>query len=290
MKEAAGFAGAGAVAAFTGSLVGLGGGFVLIPLLTGVGRFSQHMASGTSLAVVVATGLSGLLTFGGADAIDLPGAGFIAGAGMLSGYFGATATTALSGATLGLMMSGFMVLIAPVVAFKSEITAFLKQQGATDAADDAADAADGTNDLASGAVRAGSKTFADALTRPASEIATLLGLGAVVGYMSGLFGVGGGSIMTPGLCLLTGMTHYEALGTSLAAMILPSLSALRTHHVHGNVAVQALVPLVGGALVGGVVGGKLALDLPERELQMLFGVVVGLLGARGLIKALSKRR
>ena len=96
--------------------------------------------------------------------------------------------------------------------------------------------------------------------------------------------------MTPGLCLLTGMTHYEALGTSLAAMILPSLSALRTHHVHGNVAVQALVPLVGGALVGGVVGGKLALDLPERELQMLFGVVVGLLGARGLIKALSKRR
>ena len=42
-----------------GSLVGLGGGFVLIPLLTKFGRFSQHMASGTSLAVVVATGLAG---------------------------------------------------------------------------------------------------------------------------------------------------------------------------------------------------------------------------------------
>jgi hypothetical protein len=88
-KAAAGFAGAGGVAAFTGSLVGLGGGFVLIPLLTGVGKFTQHMASGTSLAVVVATGFAGLLTFGGADAIDLPAAALISTAGVVSGYLGA---------------------------------------------------------------------------------------------------------------------------------------------------------------------------------------------------------
>lgn len=85
------------------------------------------------------------------------------------------------------------------------------------------------------------------------------------------------------------MTHYEALGTSLAAMILPAASALKTHHASGNVKTKALLPLVTGALIGGIVGGQIALDLPERELQLLFGVVVGLLGVRGLAKAVLKR-
>jgi hypothetical protein len=67
--EQVGYFGAGVAASFCGSMVGLGGGFVLIPLLTRFGRFSQHLAHGSSLAVVSTTGLVGMITYGTASEI-----------------------------------------------------------------------------------------------------------------------------------------------------------------------------------------------------------------------------
>jgi hypothetical protein len=131
---------------------------------------------------------------------------------------GATATTAISGATLGLLLSGFMVVIAPAVAFKAEITTFLKQRNTVSGV--GANASAGGDGASSGAsaATAGSKTFADVLSRPASEIVTLLGLGGGVGYMSGLFGVGGGALMyvhfTP--CLVA-LRDGGGLGLGLCA-------------------------------------------------------------------------
>lgn len=187
----------------TGSLVGLGGGFVLIPLLTKFGRFGQHMASGTSLAVVVATGCAGLFTFGGADAIDLPAAAMIAAAGMTTGWLGARATANISGARLSVLMSGFMVVMAPLVAFKSEIAANLKTKEGDADADVGVNSNAANANLKSGDGGAADRSFSGVLSRPLSETATMVGLGGAVGYLSGLFGVGGGSIMTPGLCLCT---------------------------------------------------------------------------------------
>ena len=60
---AAAAAGIGACAGFAGSLVGLGGGFVAVPMMTNVLKLTQHQAHGTSLAVVAATGTAGGMAF-----------------------------------------------------------------------------------------------------------------------------------------------------------------------------------------------------------------------------------
>ena len=69
-----------------------------------------------------------------------------------------------------------------------------------------------------------------------------LALGAFVGFFAGLLGVGGGGIMVPMLATLfaaQGFPHehlvHLALGTSMAAIVMTSISSLRAHHKHGAV-------------------------------------------------------
>ena len=67
-------------------------------------------------------------------------------------------------------------------------------------------------------------------------------LGAIAGYLAGMFGIGGGIIIMPVLMFLFDAQHFPAehllhlaLGTSMAAILFTSLSSLRKHHQHGAV-------------------------------------------------------
>ncbi|KAJ9436863.1 hypothetical protein DIPPA_30464, partial [Diplonema papillatum] len=70
--------GVGTAAGFLGSLIGLGGGFVAVPLLTGTLKLTQHQAHGTSLAAVTATGTFGALSYGSVGSVDVTAAMAIA--------------------------------------------------------------------------------------------------------------------------------------------------------------------------------------------------------------------
>ena len=96
-------------------------------------------------------------------------------------------------------------------------------------------------------------------------------IGAVTGFMAGLFGVGGGSITVPALSLTTGMDHYTALGTSMTAFVLPSLVGTLQHYRQGNVVFAAAIPLACGTFLGSFVGGKhLAPNVDEEFLRLSF--------------------
>ena len=64
-----------------------------------------------------------------------------------------------------------------------------------------------------------------------STLATLGLVGLASGVASGMFGIGGGAIVTPALCLLTDMAHATVLGTTLTAMVAAFSLTLRPPRV-----------------------------------------------------------
>ncbi len=108
-------------------------------------------------------------------------------------------------------------------------------------------------------------------------IAWLLLLGAVVGFMAGLLGIGGGGIMVPVLTtifLLQGVpvetVVHLALGTSMASIIMTSLSSLRAHHAKGAVLWTVVARMSPGVLLGTFAATFLAVHLNSLYLAIFF--------------------
>jgi uncharacterized membrane protein YfcA len=103
----------------------------------------------------------------------------------------------------------------------------------------------------------------------------LMAIGTAAGLFSGLFGVGGGSVIVPLLVLWLGYEERMATATSLAAIIAIAAFAAGTQGLYGNVhVIDAL--LVGVPAVGGVlIGTWLAQRVGNRTISLLFaGVLV----------------
>jgi hypothetical protein len=101
-------------------------------------------------------------------------------------------------------------------------------------------------------------------------IVILLGLG--VGVLVGLLGIGGGVVLVPALVYLLRMDQHVAQGTSLLILLPPvGLGALREYWKQGQVDLRAGILCALGILVGGYVGGLIAVPIASRQLKGLFG-------------------
>jgi len=88
-------------------------------------------------------------------------------------------------------------------------------------------------------------------------------LGAAVGFLSGLFGVGGGFLLTPMLNIVFGVPYNVAAGSSLAKILGTSVSATARHHGLGNVDVKLGVCMLAGGWIGVECGARL-IELMKR--------------------------
>jgi len=104
-------------------------------------------------------------------------------------------------------------------------------------------------------------------------------VGTAAGVFSGLFGVGGGTVIVPLLVLWLGYEEREATGTSLAAIVVIAAAAAAVQAAYGNVD-YAKAALVGVPAVGGVVAGTwFQQRVPPATISLLFAgllVVVAL--------------
>lgn len=100
----------------------------------------------------------------------------------------------------------------------------------------------------------------------------LVGIGA--GFLSGLFGVGGGILVVPGLVLVAKMDQRLAHGTSLAAVLPISASSMVTYALHDNIDWPVALFLAIGAVAGAVLGTRLLSVLPHRALGIAFSVLL----------------
>ena len=100
-----------------------------------------------------------------------------------------------------------------------------------------------------------------------------IALGVVIGFLSGIVGLGGGILVVPILRYGFGYTQTMAQGTSVA-MLLPPIGILAAYQYwkHGQMNITVGLLLAVGFIVGGYFGGGIACKLPVLTLQRIFGV------------------
>lgn len=234
----------------------------MIPLMTSPSLLglSQHVAHGTSLCAVAATGMAGAWSYSQNNSIDLESALTISACAMLTARLGANAMVHVSEKRLKQCLGGFMIAVAPIVPAKPYLQSWNKGRDGEDTKDE--------HDR-------------DHLQRVKVG---MIGLGS--GFLAGLLGVGGGAVVVPALTVLTSMDHYTALGTSLCAMCAPAVVGSWTHFQKGNVASRRIAPaLVLGSFVGSYLGGRIGVGLKEEYLRYGFSGLMVTLGVKTIAKA-----
>lgn len=121
------------------------------------------------------------------------------------------------------------------------------------------------------------------------ELLAYLLLGAGAGVLAGLFGVGGGLILVPGLAWIFFRNpelqpHYMhlAVASSLGCIVFSSLSSTLAHHRRGTVRWDLFGQLIPGLLIGGLIGGWMAQLLSTEILRRVFGAFELLIAAQML--------
>jgi uncharacterized protein len=101
-----------------------------------------------------------------------------------------------------------------------------------------------------------------------------MAIGTLAGVFSGLFGVGGGSVIVPLLILWLGYDERAATATSLAAIVFIAGFAAAAQGIYGNVHVLDALLVGGPAVVGVLIGTRLQQRLDTRAIALLFAVVL----------------
>jgi uncharacterized membrane protein YfcA len=122
------------------------------------------------------------------------------------------------------------------------------------------------------------------------EYALAVLLGFAAGVLAGLFGVGGGILFVPTLVFVLDLDQLHAQATSLLAILPTVIAATWRQQRYGNVRWRASLALGLAGIVGVLGGGQLAESLPESALQRLFGVLMLLVAAQIVWRALRPQR
>ena len=224
----------GIVAGFAGGLFGVGGGIVLVPLLTVVLHLSQHQAHGTSLAAIGATAVASLVVYGLHADVAWGTAALVGVASLLTARYGARLAARTSPRNLRRIFAVFLLLVALRLLWRAPAAAGPPFHGLLQA------------------------------------VGFDLALGAAVGLLAGLMGVGGGILAVPAFTLVLGMSQPTAQGTSLAVILVTAPAGAIEHHRHGNVALRLVPWLALGAALGGPAASWLAVGLPQAALARAF--------------------
>lgn len=236
--------GIGLITGVFGGLIGIGGGLIMIPLMVEVLKLNQHKAHGTSLVALVFTGLGGATTYALHGTIDIQAAILLALTAMCTAPLGARYTHALPGWKLKKFFGIFLIFCSAVLLLKPHLADIIP---------------------------------------PASgytKILIFLVTGIFTGFLSGMMGVGGGTIMIPVMVILTGFTQHVAQGTSLLVMVPTGSIGAFTHWKMGNVAKEILIGLIPGIILGTYLGGNFAYLFSDNILRLIFAIAILLIGFR----------
>src|SRR5271156_4059830 len=130
-----------------------------------------------------------------------------------------------------------------------------------------------------------SPTVSDGLLRDAG----ILVAACLCGVASGLFGIGGGTLLVPFLALFFAFGQHRAQGTSLIALIPPTgVLAFHAYAKAGYISWYAGLLLIPGVFVGGMVGGWLAKRLQPRRMRQVFAGMMLMLGIWQAVSAWAR--
>lgn len=225
----------GIVSGTLSGMMGVGGGIILVPLLVLALHEDQHQAQGTSLGFVIVSALVAAGSYYTFERLDLVVALYLALGAVPGVLLGARIASATPGPRL---RAAFGVLLA--------VTAVRLLAAPPHAAASAA---------------------------PWPALAHVL-LGGVVGFVAGLLGVGGGTILVPVLVLGEGINQHTAQGISLVMIVPVGIVGMVSYARQGKVSSRGLWVLLAGGAVGAVAGSMLAHRIQAPELTRLFALLL----------------
>lgn len=248
----------GAGAAIFGSIVGLGGGIIIVPLLIMLGEplmgepVSTQIAVGTSLAVLIFTSLTATLTYGKQGKVDYrTGWLFFAASGPAS-MLGAQLTTGIKAGPFQLAFGLLMLVMFGLMMARERIQP-LKAKWSI------------------------KRTFMDGegkLQTYGYNLPIALAIGLGVGMCSGMFGIGGGSLFVPLMILFFRFPPHIASATSMFVILLSAVLGSGVHVVNGNIDWLLFAALAPGALIGGSIGARIASSLSGKQLLRVLQVTL----------------
>ena len=99
-------------------------------------------------------------------------------------------------------------------------------------------------------------------------------IGIVSGFLNGLFGAGGGSVVVPAMEKFLGMEEKKSHATAIAIIFLFSIVSMIFYLSKGYFDVGIWIPVTIGGVAGGLVGAKLLSKIPKGWLKIIFGGVI----------------
>jgi uncharacterized membrane protein YfcA len=239
--------GAAFLASVFGSMVGLGGGFVLVPILRIFLGFSPAAVAGTSLVLIVANSASGAFTYLLHRRVHLKIGLLIALGGLPSTILGAILSLDIPARLFDVLLAVVLIAIAVDLVWNAEKRLAGRHEARR------------IHELKGMSYRGS------------------LALGFVVGIFLSLFGLGGGIVMIPAFLYFSELPLHAISATSQFAILLTSPPGLIVHVLQHDVVGSDVIPLVAGGLLGGPIGARLSLRL--RSPQLVIAVAIALVVA-----------
>ncbi len=266
---------AGFLVGIIASMTGVGGGIIIVPLLTILFGFVPQHAVGTSLGSIIFTALASSFSYAKQRRIYYRTGLWLAVMSVPGAYVGAHLTTVISPRHLGLIFGAFLLFVA--------LRMMLKIGRGRSAAGAAAGTAE--NFAPHSRVQLPEKTDAE-LVRSMRLMVPGVGLSFFAGVASGFLGIGGGVLGVPIMNLMMHLPIHFATATSMFTMIFTSASGVAKHalvqHVHWS---QALL-LALGTIFGAQVGASFSRLVSGAALSLIFGAVLLLIGLQMILKFL----
>lgn len=268
----------GVIMGLTLGLTGSGGSIFAVPLLIYGLDVAPKSAITISLAAVALTAAVGAVEGWYTRLVELRAALIFAAAGVAGAPIGVKFGGLVNSSAILVLFALLMLLVAAHMWFRATRRPLLaKVVRVRYSKGGASDAAAICRYMHDGRIR---------LNAPCG--AALLGIGLLVGIMSGFFGVGGGFLIVPALMLITEMGIHRAVATSLVVITLVGLAGVASATGSGR---EIDWSLAGLFLIGGVfgmgLGRALASHLAGPALQKLLAVAMVLLAAFILIQNLG---
>jgi len=248
------------LAILCGTLVGLilgviggGGSMLAVPLLVYVvGVKSPHVAIGTSAICVAASAFVNLVDHARRGHVCWPVAVLFALCGMSGAAIGSTLGKHTEGDKLLVLFGIAMVVLAAHMATRQDAPP------------------------------------APALAVDRRNAPRIAGFGFAAGAVAGFFGIGGGVLVVPGLVAAAAVPMIVAVGSSLVSVTAFGFTTACVYAVSGLIDWRLMTLFVGGSVLGGLAGGRLAVRLAERKRALLltFAGVAAVMGVSLVVRGL----
>jgi hypothetical protein len=255
-------------------LFGVGGGFLITPLLNVLLGVPMPVAVGTGVVQILGVSTAGLYRRRNDGCIDYKMAvvlfggnyvGVTLGARLLA-WLGRLGTIIVTGEAVPAVD---LIVLVIFLVLLTAIAAWLWYDTSRTSGDDESSRVGWFSRLAIPPY-----TRFETLDKPRMSLPIICYFGVAMGFMAGLLGIGGGVILVPGLIYLVGMRTHRATGTSLAMVWLSSFLATITHAGLGNVDLGLAVPLLLGGTIGLQAGVNICSRLGGNSLRRYFTLVV----------------